>query len=109
MPLQGEGKFRRQRLRGEWSLRTTGIKHYVRKTDTKGQVSDLANSTPTCAASQKGATLKDTTVFAPQQRVKARLLRDQAGFPADHILVCAHGNELDVAFKNEAELDPVEG
>ncbi|MCI0534239.1 MAG: hypothetical protein L0Z50_03320 [Verrucomicrobiales bacterium] len=56
-----------------------------------------------------GATLNDTTVFAPQQRVKARVLKDQAGIPADHILVRDHGNEFDVSFEDDAELELAEG
>ena len=80
------------------------------KTDTKGQVSDLATPTATCPASSKwAATLNDATVFAPQQRVNARVLKDQAGIPADHILVRDHGNQFDVAFDDDGELDLAEG
>ncbi|MCI0540189.1 MAG: hypothetical protein L0Z50_33710 [Verrucomicrobiales bacterium] len=70
----------------------------------------MANSTATCAVSPKwAATLNDATVFAPQQRVKARVLKDQAGIPADHILVRDHGSEFDVAFEDDHELDLAEG
>ena len=78
--------------------------------DQKGQVSDLADSTANCAVSPKwAATLNDATVFAPQRRIKARVLKDQGGIPADQVLVRDHGNQFDVAFDDEAELDLGEG
>jgi len=53
--------------------------------------------------------VNDENVHAPRQRVKARVLKDQAGVPADDVLVRDHGSKHDVAFDDDDEVDLSEG
>src|SRR5687768_3162966 len=68
------------------------------------------NNTPNCQPASKWlALLNDESVHAPTQRVKARVIKDQAGVSASHALVRDHGSEHDVAFDDDDVLDLAEG
>ena len=68
------------------------------------------NHTSNCQPASKWlALVNDENVHAPTQRVKARVLKDQAGVPADHVLVRDHSSEHDVAFGDDDVLDLAEG
>lgn len=66
--------------------------------------------TPTCQPASKWmALVNDENVNAPTRRVKARVLKDQAGVPENHVLVRDHGSEHDIAFGDDDVLDLAEG
>lgn len=68
------------------------------------------NHTQTCQPASKWmALVNDENVYSPSQKVKARVLKSQAGVPAEHILVRDHGSEHDVAFDDEDVLNLAEG
>lgn len=75
-----------------------------------GHGNAVAEQTPVCRPASKWMVLvNDGNVIAPSRRVKARVLKDQAGVPMDHILVRDHGSDHDVAFEDDAELDLADG
>ncbi len=68
------------------------------------------NHTSTCQPASKWlALVNDENVHAPNRKVTAQILKDQAGVPADHVLVREHGSQHDLAFDNDATLDLAEG
>ena len=60
-------------------------------------------------ASKWMALVNDGNVHAPTRRVKARVLKTQAGVPEDHILVRDHESGRDVAFEDDVLIDLGEG
>lgn len=66
--------------------------------------------TPNCQPASKWlALVNDENVHAPSRRVKARVLKTQAGVPEDHILVRDHESSRDVAFDDDDLIDLAEG
>lgn len=68
------------------------------------------NNTPMFQPASKWlALVNDENVYAPMRHVKARVLKEQAGIPTDHVLVRDHGSEHDIAFGDDDLLDLAEG
>jgi hypothetical protein len=53
--------------------------------------------------------VNDSLVFAPQEQVRVRILKDQASIPDDHALVRDHGSQHDVLLDDDAIIDLAEG
>jgi len=67
-------------------------------------------TTPHCQPASKWLTrVNDQNVHAPSRRVKAQVLKDQGGVPADHVLVRDHESQHDVPFADDAEVDLAQG
>lgn len=75
-----------------------------------GHSTAVAEPTSVCRPASKWiALVNDGNVIAPSRRVKAGVLKVQAGVPLEHILVRDHGSQRDVAFEDNAELDLADG
>src|SRR5579872_5189760 len=76
---------------------------------TTGQCDARAQQPKTCQSSPKWAALvNDALVLLPRQ-VTARLIKEEAGVPAELALVRDHGSPNDIPFDDEANLDLSEG
>ncbi|WP_395741689.1 multiubiquitin domain-containing protein [Prosthecobacter sp.] len=53
--------------------------------------------------------MNDENVYAPSRRVKALVLKTQAGVPPDHVIVRDHDSGRDVAYDDQELLDLAEG
>lgn len=53
--------------------------------------------------------VNDVVIPAPDQEILIRVLKHQAGVPADHVLVRDHGSEHDVPIEDDAIVDLAEG
>lgn len=70
----------------------------------------VAKHAPSCCPAPKWAALvDDKPTSAPSQKLLVRVLKHQAGVPADHVLVRDHGTEHDVVLNDDDEIDLVEG
>jgi hypothetical protein len=75
-----------------------------------GQSDAPAKHPETCHRLPKwAAVVNDTLVLLPKQRATARLIKQQAGVPAEVTLVRDHGSSNDIPFEDEAQLDLSEG
>jgi hypothetical protein len=73
---------------------------------------ETPGSTTTCerySPAKWNAVVNDTLVPAPDRRLYVRVLKHQAGIPADHVLVRDHGSEVDVTFADNDMLDLADG
>ena len=76
---------------------------------TTGQCDAPAHQPNTCQPSPKwAAVVNDALVLLPQH-VTARLIKEEAGIPAESTLVRDHGSPNDLPFDDEANLDLSEG
>jgi len=69
-------------------------------------------STTTCerySPAKWNAVVNDTLVPAANRKLRVRVLKHQAGIPADHVLVRDHGSEVDVTFSDDDTIDLAEG
>ena len=77
---------------------------------TTGRDDVPAKPSQTCGHLPKwAAVVNDALVLLPEQHVTARLIKHEAGAPADLTLVRDHGSPNDVPFEDETRLDLSEG
>lgn len=74
------------------------------RSDAPAQHPEICQRLPKWAAA-----VNDTLVLLPRQHVTSRLIKEQAGIPADLTLVRDHGSANDVPFDDEAQLDLSDG
>lgn len=71
-----------------------------------GHRDSVAENAQNCQPAPKWlALVNDCNVHAPSVRIKARVLKDQAGVPKDHILVRDHGTSHDVPIEDNDDVD----